>query len=71
MYQYFVYLILSENRLIILDHSIDDKKYTLLMSNNGGDNEMSITVCKTFCLGYLYGGIYGKKVNNSYFEFNH
>lgn len=69
MYQYFVYLILLENRLIILDHPIHNEKYYLLMSNNGGNKEMLLAICKTFCLGYLYGGEYGKKLNNSAFEF--
>jgi len=72
MYQYFVYLIISEKRLIILDHSVNDKNYCNLLYNNGDNQQMLYNICKMFCLGYLYGsqyGQYGQSVINSPYEF--
>ena len=69
MYEYFVYLILPEKRLVILDHRMNDKNYHLLMNNNGGNQSLLYSLCKTFCLGYLYGGQHGQKIVNSPYEF--
>ena len=69
MYQYFVYIIISEKRLIILDHARNDNNYSILMDNNGNDQQMLYNTCKIFCLGYLYGGRYGQQVTNSPYEF--
>lgn len=69
MYQNFVYLILSEKRLIILDHPINDQNYWHLMDNNGNNQQLLLNTCKTFCLGYLFGSQYGKQVVNSPYEF--
>ena len=69
MYKYFVYLIISENRLIIVDGQIKNSDYCQLMDTCGGNLELAINSCKMFCLGYIYGGQYGKQVKNSPYEF--
>jgi len=69
MYQYFLYLKVSENRLVITENPINDKDYYQLMNNNGGDQQMLMNTIKMFCLGYIYGGQYGKQVINSPHEF--
>lgn len=69
MYQYFVYLIISEKRLVILEQPISDNNYHKLMDNNGYNQQMLYNTCKIFCLGYLYGGQYGQQVINSPYEF--
>ena len=69
MFEYFVYLIISEKRLVILDHPMNDKNYYKLMDNNGGDQQMLYHICKIFCLGYLYGSKYENHVVNSPYEF--
>jgi len=52
---YYVYLILSENRLVIMENKFVNDDYHLLMDNNG-ENKISLyNTCKIFCLGYLYG----------------
>jgi len=55
MYEYYIYLIMSENRLIICDHQIINSDYYMLMNNNGNNNTLLYDTCKIFCLGYIYG----------------
>jgi hypothetical protein len=69
MFEYFVYLIISEKRLVILDHQMNDKNYHKLMDNNGGNQQLLYNTCKIFCLGYLYGSQYENQVVNSPYEF--
>lgn len=69
MNQLFVYQILSEKRLVILDNPINDKNYHLLMDTSGGNYQTSYNNCKLFCLGYLYGSQYGGEIVNSPYEF--
>jgi len=69
MYQFFVYLIKSENRLIILKQSVENSNYIHLMDNNGSDAQILEYLCKTFCLGYINGATSGKKPINNMYEF--
>ncbi len=69
MYKCFVYLIISENRLVIMDNSVDDKNYHLLMNNEGYDRVTLRQLCKMYCLGYFYAGSHNIKVVNSPYEF--
>ena len=69
MYQFFVYLIKSENRLVILRERVNDPDYYHLLDNNGGNEVMLHNLCKVFCLGYIIGAEYGKKPANSLYEF--
>ena len=69
MYKYFVYLIISEKRLVIVENPINDKNYYKLMDNNGANRQMLYNNCKIFCLAFLYGGQYGQQVRNSPYEF--
>lgn len=41
MYHFFVYLIISENRLVIVREKIDNPDYFYLMDNHGDDDEWS------------------------------
>jgi hypothetical protein len=69
MYQFFVYLIKSQNRLVILRQKVENFDYQHLMDNNGGDVFQLEHLCKTFCLGYILGAQNGKKPINSLYEF--
>ena len=70
MNQKFVYLILSQKRLVIVSSKITDKDYHELM-NTGADGPESllITTCKMFCIGYIMGTQSGIKPVNLLEEF--
>jgi hypothetical protein len=59
MNQKFVYLILSQKRLVILSSKMNDRDYRELMNtgNDGGIGMESLlmTTCKMFCIGYIMG----------------
>jgi hypothetical protein len=69
MYQFFVYLIKSENRLTILRQKVDNPDYLRLMDNNGGNEHQLQYLCKNFCLGYILGAENGKRPINNLYEF--
>ena len=69
MYQYFLYLRVSENRLVITEKPMNDRDYHHLMDNNGYDHQVLMNSIKMFCLGYICGGQHGKQVVNSPYEF--
>lgn len=69
MYQYFVYLKLSENRLVIFEKPMNNNDYFILMNIDGGDRELLINYVKMFCMGIILGGTYGKQVINTMQEF--
>ena len=66
IYYYYVYLILTENRLVITENEMNGKNYHLLMNNNGVNKQLLFDTCKIFCLGYLYGSTNGGRsiINN-------
>ena len=68
-HQFFVYLIVSENRLVILKHEVKNQNYVRLMDNNGTDPNILESLCKTFCLGFILGSGIGKKPINNLWEF--
>jgi hypothetical protein len=61
---WFVYLIISQKRLIVVNHSMSGDDYHLFLKSEGTNSEYS---CKTFCIGYIYGS--GIKVINYVEEF--
>jgi hypothetical protein len=68
MYKYYVYLIKSQNRLVILSEEIEDKDYELLLNTGNSDYENHlIRTCNTFCNGYVLGA--GNKILNRIEEF--
>lgn len=69
MFNYFLYLVVSQKRLVITENKIDNKDYHLLMSNSGRDKELLLSYIKIYSLGFLDGGVYGEKVINSKYEF--
>lgn len=68
-YYNYVYLIKSENRLVILEGQERDSDYHLFMSNNGNNYESLKNTCKMFCLGYIYGCVTGNVPVNNVKEF--
>ena len=69
MYQFFVYLIKSENRLVILKEKINNPDYLYLMDNYGDDEEICEYFSKIFCIGYMQGTKNGTKPVNDINEF--
>lgn len=65
---YHVYLIKSQNRLVITEQEMDSNDYHFLMKASGS-GFISRADCKTFCIGYIYGAANGKKPINSIEEF--
>lgn len=67
----YVYLILSENRLVILRQKNDDPNYYHLLNNNGHVSQQNMleAICKTFCIGYILGSERSKKCVNNIYEF--
>ena len=55
MYHFFVYLIKSKNRLVIVREKIDNQDYFYLMDNHGDDEHLCEYFCKIFCIGYIQG----------------
>lgn len=55
MYKFFVYLIISEKRLVILGNDIVNEDYHGLFNNSGNNREIQYEFCKTFCVAYLRG----------------
>jgi hypothetical protein len=51
----FVYLIKSQNRLVILNSKSDNSDYIELMSNYGNTPEVLDALCKTFCGAFIMG----------------
>ena len=70
MHYFYVYLILSQNRLVITKQKIDRADYHPLLDNNGGNEQVLYTICKMFCLGYISGSISGRKIVNDPSEFS-
>ena len=68
MGMHYVYLILSQNRLIITSVQIDDSDYFQLL-NNSGNAVRAMDFCKTFCIGYILGSTSGRKIVNTLYEF--
>jgi hypothetical protein len=66
---YYVYLIKSQNRLIISGNKMSDVDYHYLFSSIGQDdrNSVSLIFCKIYCMGFITGS--GVKVINSPTEF--
>lgn len=69
MHEYFVYLIKSQKRLVITNHSVSSDDYVLMMNNNGYDRYLQENMCKLFCIGYIRGSALGVSVINSVDEF--
>lgn len=69
MYKNYVYVILSENRLIITQKEIIDKDYFLTFSVDSINPIFGINSCKCFCLGFIYGSNSGRKIKNLEDEF--
>lgn len=56
----FVYLIISEKRLVITQNQINSKNYQLLMNTDGFNG---VQLCKMFCIGYLMGNTIGRETS--------
>lgn len=69
MHEYFVYLIVPENRIIIVQEKLNNSDYLELMSVTGYNKQQLLRTCNTFCLGYIMGGLYGEKPVNLPEEF--
>lgn len=54
----FVYLILSEKRLVITQNPINSKNYYKLMDTDAFNG---VAMCKMFCIGYLMGNSIGRE----------
>ena len=64
MYKNYVYFILSQNRLIIVQTEIKDEDYHLLLNNDGYNQAVLLTSCKMFCIGYIMGNTSRNAVNS-------
>lgn len=51
---HYVYLDTKNNKLIISYTKIDNSDFHLFMFNDG-NYELSLSLCKTFCIGYIIG----------------
>ena len=69
MHKFFIYLIKSENRLVILKQKVENPDYFHLMNVDGDNTHHLEYLCKTFCLGFILGGEYARKVVNNLHEF--
>ena len=71
MFYFYVYLILSQDRLFISNHAIDDKDFYNLIINSGDNEELGKLICNHFCVGYILGSSNGirRPVINSLEEF--
>lgn len=69
MYKSFVYLKLSDRRLVIVNKMINDSDYFYLMHSEGNDYKLVMDNCKSFCMGFIRGSEYGEVVVNSDSEF--
>lgn len=69
MNQKFVYLILSQRRLVILSSKMHDKDYHELMNTADGPESFLITTCKMFCIGFIMGSQSGTNPVNLLEEF--
>lgn len=67
----YVYLIKSEQRLVILKQPVYNSDYHMLLNNNGSNPIELETYCKLFCMGYIYGHNDGDRspIVNSIYEF--
>lgn len=63
MYEYHVYLIKSQNRLVILSKEVKDDDYLALISQLANDKDIALLVCKTYCLGFIHGTSFNKPIN--------
>jgi hypothetical protein len=64
--KHYVYLIISQNRLVITADSINKEDYIFMLSSEG---VASKEICKAFCAGCLMGSINGIKFVNTIEEF--
>ena len=69
MYYFYVYLILSENRIVILKNKMVDDDYFELMNCNGVNEYNLLSTCKMFCFGYMIGSKHKRKLVNNIYEF--
>jgi hypothetical protein len=70
MIKFYVYLILSQNRLVIMETENTSSDYFRLMDNNGYDRVLQLSQCKLFCIGYTNGSKLKNPVINSVLEFS-
>lgn len=69
MKKLYVYLILSQKRLIITENEILDDDHHLLLRSTGPNIEHTRALCKTYCIGYIIGNKTSGKVINDPQEF--
>ena len=69
MYKRYVYLIISQNRLVILNEEKNDKDYHLFLENNGSSRDELMMACKVFCAGFILGANSDCKPINELKEF--
>ena len=69
MTNWYVYLKLNENRLVINNSKINDNNYHQLMYSHGMNSALGLNNCKIFCLGYLYGNKEKRMIINDLQEF--
>ncbi len=69
--EFYVYLILSENRLVILRQKVENSDYYLILNNSGDSSQINLleSFCKTFCLGFILGSESTKRPINNIYEF--
>jgi hypothetical protein len=64
--KHYVYLIISQNRLVITSVKMSNEAYHFMFSSEG---HFSLVSCKTFCAGCLMGSATGIKLVNTIEEF--
>ncbi|MFW5847479.1 MAG: hypothetical protein ACOCVF_00980 [bacterium] len=65
----FVYLVKTENRLVITKSPINDDDYIKIFTVTGNNSNQLEIFAKLLCNGYIYGSELGIKVRNKQQEF--
>ncbi len=69
IYYTYVYLVNSQNRLVISESPITNSNYVLLLDNNGPDRFQLMLVAKFYCIGIITGGNMKRTIVNDFKEF--
>lgn len=69
MITYYVYLIKSQKRLVILKNKVDNNDYHEFMKTSNIDDDESERICKVFCIGFILGGSWYIELVNDINEF--
>lgn len=69
MITYYVYLIKSQKRLVILKNKVDNNDYHEFMKTSNSKESISEIMCKMFCVGFILGGSWNIELVNDINEF--